>query len=65
MNKRYHRQLPEDYLVEERVPYTYEDADLLNDDEALERFIESERFGIPRGMVPLCRRERVTYAIST
>lgn len=43
MNKRYHRPLPEDYLVEERVPYTYEDADLLND-EALERFIESERF---------------------
>ena len=30
--------------MEERVPYTYEDADLLNDDEALERFIESERF---------------------
>ena len=44
MNKRYHRLLPEDYLVEERVPYTYEDADLLNDDEALERLIESERF---------------------
>lgn len=30
--------------MEERVPYTYEDADLLNDDEALDRFIESERF---------------------
>lgn len=30
--------------MEERVPYTYEDADLLNDDEALERFIENERF---------------------
>lgn len=44
MNKRYHRPLPEDYLAEERVPYTYEDADLLNDDEALERFIESGRF---------------------
>jgi len=44
LNKRYHRPLPEDYLVEERVPYTYEDADLLNDDEALERCIESERF---------------------
>lgn len=44
MNKRYYRPLPEDYLVEERVPYTYEDADLLNDDEALERFIENERF---------------------
>ena len=44
MNKRYNRPLPEDYLVEERVPYTYEDADLLNDDEALERFIENERF---------------------
>lgn len=29
--------------MEERAPYTYEDADLLNDDEALERFIESER----------------------
>ena len=43
MNKQYHRPLPEDYLMEERAPYTYEDADLLNDDEALERFIESER----------------------
>lgn len=30
--------------MEERVPYTYEDADLLNDDEAIERFIESEWF---------------------
>ena len=43
MNKQYHRPLPEDYLMEERAPYTYEDADLLNDDEAIERFIESER----------------------
>ena len=43
MNKQYHRPLPEDYLMEECAPYTYEDADLLNDDEALERFIESER----------------------
>lgn len=43
MNKQYHRPLPEDYLMEERAPYTYEDADLLNDDEALERFIEGER----------------------
>ena len=44
MNKRYYRALPEDYLMEERAPYTYEDADLLNDDEALEHFIENERF---------------------
>lgn len=44
MNKQYHRPLPKDYLAEEHNPYTYEDADPFSDDEALEQFIESERF---------------------
>ena len=44
MNKRYHRRLPEDYLLAVRAPHTYEDADMLNDDEDIERYSESERF---------------------
>lgn len=43
MNKRYSL-LPEDYLAEEcTTDNTYEDVDLLCDDEVLGRYIERER----------------------